>query len=185
MARHHMPAPARAYTHLMPEKQAIQFDQDGLVACVAQDWDSGEVLTVAYMSAESLALTCETREVHFWSRSREEIWRKGETSGNVLELKQLRYDCDADAIVALVRPTGPACHTGERSCFHRELEAGGRPHPPASPRSSSASSTTARRRFPHSSSCAPPSTDRRTCSSRPSRGGSGATRSSASGRTAP
>jgi phosphoribosyl-AMP cyclohydrolase / phosphoribosyl-ATP pyrophosphohydrolase len=115
----------------MPEEQAIQFDERGLVPCVAQDWNTGEVLTLAYMSAESLALSRETGEVHFWSRSREEIWRKGETSGNVLALRQLRYDCDADAIVALVEPSGPACHTGERSCFHREVGADGAPAPAA------------------------------------------------------
>jgi phosphoribosyl-ATP pyrophosphohydrolase/phosphoribosyl-AMP cyclohydrolase len=114
----------------MPEEQVIRFDENGLVPCVAQDWRSGEVLTLAYMSRESLRLTEESREVHFWSRSREEIWRKGETSGNVLRLRQLRYDCDADAIVALVEPTGPACHTGERSCFYRDL-ADGSPEPAA------------------------------------------------------
>lgn len=114
----------------MPEEQAIRFDENGLVPCVAQDWRSGEVLTLAYMSPESLELTRESGEVHFWSRSREEIWRKGETSGNVLRLEQLRYDCDADAVVALVEPTGPACHTGERSCFFRDL-AGGEPEPAA------------------------------------------------------
>ena len=91
--------------------------------CVAQDFASGEVLTLAYVSEESLRLTLETGELHFYSRSREEIWRKGETSGNVLQLRQLRYDCDGDAIVALVEPTGPACHTGERSCFYREVRA--------------------------------------------------------------
>ena len=115
----------------MPEEQAISFDERGLVPCVAQDWASGEVLTLAYMSAESLELTRETGEVHFWSRSREEIWRKGETSGNVLRLRQLRYDCDADAIVALVEPTGPACHTGARSCFHREVGGAVEPAPAA------------------------------------------------------
>jgi phosphoribosyl-ATP pyrophosphohydrolase/phosphoribosyl-AMP cyclohydrolase len=73
------------------------------------------------MFEESLRLTVETGELHFYSRSREEIWRKGETSGNVLKLRQLRYDCDGDAIVALVEPSGPACHTGERSCFYREV----------------------------------------------------------------
>ena len=90
--------------------------------CVAQDFASGEVLTLAYANEESLRLTVETGELHFYSRSREEIWRKGETSGNVLKLRQLRYDCDGDAIVALVEPSGPACHTGERSCFYRELD---------------------------------------------------------------
>ena len=98
-----------------------QFDEKGLVPCVAQDFASGEVLTLAYANEESLRLTAETGELHFYSRSREEIWRKGETSGNVLKLRQLRYDCDGDAIVALVEPSGPACHTGERSCFYREL----------------------------------------------------------------
>jgi phosphoribosyl-ATP pyrophosphohydrolase/phosphoribosyl-AMP cyclohydrolase len=101
--------------------EQVKFDERGLVPCVAQDFVSGEVLTLAYANAESLRLTVETRELHFYSRSREEIWRKGETSGNVLKLRQLRYDCDGDAIVALVEPTGPACHTGERSCFYREL----------------------------------------------------------------
>jgi phosphoribosyl-AMP cyclohydrolase / phosphoribosyl-ATP pyrophosphohydrolase len=119
----------------MPEEQAIRFDDNGLVPCVAQDWRSGEVLTLAYMSEESMRLTLESREVHFWSRSREEIWRKGETSGNVLRLRQLRYDCDADAVVALVEPTGPACHTGERACFYRDLEgsADAEPDRPAVP----------------------------------------------------
>ena len=103
----------------------IKFDERGLVPCVAQDFASGEVLTLAYANEESLRLTVETGELHFYSRSREEIWRKGETSGNVLRLHQLRYDCDGDAIVALVDPTGPACHTGERTCFHRAI--GGEP----------------------------------------------------------
>jgi phosphoribosyl-ATP pyrophosphohydrolase/phosphoribosyl-AMP cyclohydrolase len=99
----------------------LKFDERGLIPVVAQDHASGEVLTLAYANEESLRLTVETGELHFYSRSREEIWRKGETSGNVLKLRQLRYDCDGDAIVALVEPTGPACHTGERSCFYREL----------------------------------------------------------------
>ena len=101
--------------------EQVTFDERGLAPCVAQDFVSGEVLTLAYVNEESLRLTVETGELHFYSRSREEIWRKGETSGNVLKLRQLRYDCDGDAIVALVEPTGPACHTGERSCFYREV----------------------------------------------------------------
>jgi phosphoribosyl-ATP pyrophosphohydrolase/phosphoribosyl-AMP cyclohydrolase len=101
--------------------EQVSFDEKGLVPCVAQDFASGEVLTLAYASEESLRLSVETGELHFYSRSREEIWRKGETSGNVLKLRQLRYDCDGDAIVALVEPSGPACHTGERSCFYREV----------------------------------------------------------------
>jgi phosphoribosyl-ATP pyrophosphohydrolase/phosphoribosyl-AMP cyclohydrolase len=101
----------------------IEFDRDGLAPCVVQDWRTGEVLTLAYVNEESLARTRETGEMHFWSRSRAELWRKGETSGNVQRVRALRYDCDADAVLALVEPAGPACHTGERSCFHRgEME---------------------------------------------------------------
>jgi phosphoribosyl-ATP pyrophosphohydrolase/phosphoribosyl-AMP cyclohydrolase len=97
----------------------VNFDERGLVPCIVQDWTSGEVLTLAYMNAAALALTRETGEMHFFSRSRQELWRKGETSGNVQQLKALRYDCDADAVLALVEPAGPACHTGERTCFYR------------------------------------------------------------------
>src|SRR3954453_9156499 len=101
----------------------IAYDERGLVPCVVQDWSSGEVLTVAYMNAEALARTRETGEMHFFSRSRQELWHKGETSGNVQRVRALRYDCDADAVLALVEPAGPTCHTGERTCFHRgELE---------------------------------------------------------------
>ncbi len=99
----------------------IKFDERGLVPVVAQDHASGEVLTLAYANEEALRLTVETGEVHFYSRSRGKLWRKGEESGNVLKLRQLRYDCDGDALVALVEPAGPACHTDERSCFYREL----------------------------------------------------------------
>ena len=102
--------------------EAVRFDDAGLVPCVMQDWFTGEVLTLAYMNEEALRLTRETGEVHFFSRSRNELWRKGETSGNVQRLRQLRYDCDGDALVALVEPAGPACHTGERSCFYRDLD---------------------------------------------------------------
>lgn len=104
------------------EPDAIRFDEQGLVPCVSQDATTGEVLMLAYMNAEALRRTLETREMHFWSRSRGEIWHKGETSGNVQRLRQLRYDCDCDALVALVEPAGPACHTGERSCFYRDVE---------------------------------------------------------------
>jgi phosphoribosyl-ATP pyrophosphohydrolase/phosphoribosyl-AMP cyclohydrolase len=107
----------------------INYDEQGLVPCVMQDASSGEVLTLAYMNKEALETTIESGEMHFYSRSREEIWHKGETSGNVQKLRQLRYDCDADALVALVEPTGPACHTGERSCFHRDVQTGERPEP--------------------------------------------------------
>ena len=97
----------------------IRFDEQGLVPCVMQDARTGEVLTLAYMNEEALARTRESGEMHFWSRSRGELWRKGETSGNIMRLRALRYDCDEDALVALVDPAGPACHTGERTCFHR------------------------------------------------------------------
>ncbi len=100
----------------------VRFDDRGLAPCVMQDSRTGEVLTLAYVNEEALRLTLETREMHLYSRSRNEIWHKGATSGNFLRLRQLRYDCDGDALVALVEPTGPACHTGERSCFYRDLE---------------------------------------------------------------
>jgi phosphoribosyl-ATP pyrophosphohydrolase/phosphoribosyl-AMP cyclohydrolase len=101
----------------------LAFDERGLVPCIVQDWRTGEVLTLAYMNAESLALTRHTGQVHFYSRSRQELWHKGATSGNTMALRAIRYDCDGDALLALVEPAGPACHTGERTCFHRgELE---------------------------------------------------------------
>lgn len=100
----------------MPDPD-IAFDDRGLVPCVMQDWRTGEVLTLAYMNAEALRKTRETGEIHFWSRSRGELWHKGATSGNTQKVRALRFDCDRDAIVALVEPSGPACHTGERTCF--------------------------------------------------------------------
>ena len=96
----------------------IAFDERGLVPCVIQDWASGEVLTLAYMNAEALERTRETGELHLCSRSRDELWHKGATSGNTQAVKALRFDCDLDAVLALVEPAGPACHTGERTCFH-------------------------------------------------------------------
>jgi phosphoribosyl-ATP pyrophosphohydrolase/phosphoribosyl-AMP cyclohydrolase len=97
----------------------IAFDERGLVPCVMQDWRTGEVLTLAYMNAEALRRTRETGEMHFFSRSRQELWHKGATSGNTMAVKAIRYDCDGDSVLALVEPHGPACHTGERTCFHR------------------------------------------------------------------
>ncbi len=97
----------------------ISYDQDGLVPCVVQDWTTGEVLTLAYMNSEALARTRDTGELHLWSRSRQEQWHKGQTSGNVQAVRALRLDCDGDTLLALVDPVGPACHTGERTCFHR------------------------------------------------------------------
>jgi len=96
---------------------AIAFDERGLVPCVIQDARTGEVLTLAYMNELALAKTRETGELHLWSRSRDELWHKGATSGNTQTVRALRYDCDADAVLALVDPAGPACHTGERTCF--------------------------------------------------------------------
>src|SRR5579875_706854 len=97
----------------------VAYDERGLVPCVLQDAASGEVLTVAYMNAEALRLTRETGEIHLFSRSRGELWHKGATSGHTQALRAIRYDCDGDALVALVDPAGPACHTGERTCFYR------------------------------------------------------------------
>jgi phosphoribosyl-ATP pyrophosphohydrolase/phosphoribosyl-AMP cyclohydrolase len=106
----------------------IEFDERGLVPCIVQDWRSGEVLTLAYMNAEALRLTRETGEMHFFSRSRQELWHKGATSGNTQAMKEIRYDCDGDALLALVEPAGPACHTGERTCFHRGQLTPAAPH---------------------------------------------------------
>jgi phosphoribosyl-AMP cyclohydrolase / phosphoribosyl-ATP pyrophosphohydrolase len=96
----------------------VAYDERGLVPCVIQDWRSGEVLTLAYMNEEAMARTRETGELHLFSRSRGELWHKGATSGNTQAVKALRLDCDGDAVLALVEPAGPACHTGERTCFH-------------------------------------------------------------------
>ena len=90
-----------------------------LLPCIVQDARTGEVLTLAYMNDEALERTRATGEMWFWSRSRQELWHKGATSGNVQRLKELRFDCDDDAILALVEPAGPACHSGERTCFHK------------------------------------------------------------------
>jgi len=96
----------------------IAYDERGLVPVVVQDWRTGEVLTLAYANAEAVARTRATGELHLWSRSRDELWHKGATSGNVQRVRALRLDCDGDALLALVEPAGPACHTGERTCFH-------------------------------------------------------------------
>src|ERR1700720_2603988 len=106
---------------------ALGYDERGLVPCVVQDWATGEVLTLAYMNAQALERTRATGELHLWSRSRGELWHKGATSGNTQALRALRLDCDGDAVLALVEPAGPACHTGERTCFHRGELAPGAP----------------------------------------------------------
>ena len=100
---------------------ALKFDSNGLLTGVAQDVDTGQVLMVAMMNSEAVRLTLETSEAHFWSRSRQSLWRKGETSGNILKVEKVLMDCDGDALVLLVKPTGPACHTGETSCFYSAL----------------------------------------------------------------
>ena len=102
-----------------------RYDANGLVAVIAQDHASGEVLMFAYANAEAIAKTQETGELHLWSRSRQELWHKGATSGNILKVRELRIDCDGDALLALVQPAGPACHTGERTCFYRPLDGDG------------------------------------------------------------
>ena len=100
---------------------ALSFDERGLVPAIVQDSATGEVLMLAYMSAESLAKTIETRETWFWSRSRSALWHKGETSGNTQRVVSIEIDCDGDTLLIRVEPRGPACHTGERTCFFRSL----------------------------------------------------------------
>ena len=99
----------------------VRFDDRGLAPAIVQDADTGQVLTLAYMNRQALELTLTTGQTHFWSRSRNELWRKGATSGNVQQVIEMRLDCDGDALLVHVRPTGPACHTGETSCFYRVL----------------------------------------------------------------
>lgn len=104
--------------------EIITFSQNGLVPAIAQQYDSGEVLMMAWMNEESLAQTLATREVHYWSRSRQKLWRKGETSGHIQTLHDLRIDCDGDTILLLVDQTGVACHTGNPNCFFRVFRDG-------------------------------------------------------------
>jgi phosphoribosyl-AMP cyclohydrolase len=101
---------------------AVRYDPNGLVPAILQHATTREVLMVAWMNAEALNLTRLTGEAHFWSRSRQQIWRKGETSGNIMRVRQIRVDCDGDTLLLFVDPAGPACHTGQRTCFFRELE---------------------------------------------------------------
>lgn len=108
--------------------EAVKFDEKGLVPAIVQDASTKEVLTLAYMNGESLVKTVETRETWFWSRSRAELWHKGATSGNTQRVVEMRYDCDQDAVLVLVEPNGPACHKGEKTCFHEVVlgtESGG------------------------------------------------------------
>jgi phosphoribosyl-AMP cyclohydrolase/phosphoribosyl-ATP pyrophosphohydrolase/phosphoribosyl-AMP cyclohydrolase len=102
-------------------RPSLKWNADGLIPAIVQDATTHEVLMLAWLNAESLKLTQERGEAVFWSRSRSEIWHKGATSGNVQRVREIRYDCDADTLLLLVEPAGPACHTGERSCFYRNL----------------------------------------------------------------
>ena len=99
----------------------LKFDSNGLITAVVQDVHSQAVLMVAWMNAESVQKTLASGETWFWSRSRQELWHKGATSGNIQKVSEIRYDCDADTLLVLVEPAGPACHTGEYSCFYRSL----------------------------------------------------------------
>jgi phosphoribosyl-AMP cyclohydrolase len=105
----------------MPAIEEITFNEDGLVPAIAQDAENGEVLMMAWMNRQSLELTLSTGIMHYWSRSRGELWRKGATSGHEQTVRELRYDCDGDTILARVRQKGAACHTGKRSCFFNVL----------------------------------------------------------------
>ena len=100
----------------------LKFDSNGLIPAIAQDAETGDVLMLAYMNREAIRLTLEQKEVWFYSRSRKELWHKGATSGNILELVSISEDCDGDALLLKVRPRGPACHTGNTTCFFTPLE---------------------------------------------------------------
>ena len=100
----------------------LKFDINGLIPAIVQDVHTQEVLMLAYMNAQSLQLTLERGETYFWSRSRGELWHKGGTSGNIQKVLEISVDCDADTLLIRVQPGGPACHTGERTCFYRNLE---------------------------------------------------------------
>ncbi len=110
----------------MISNDMIKFDDKGLVVAVVQHFQTGQVLMVGYMNAESLEITLRERQACFWSRSRQKLWRKGETSGNTLSVKEIRIDCDGDALLLKCDPAGPTCHTGEVSCFYRVVEADGK-----------------------------------------------------------
>jgi phosphoribosyl-AMP cyclohydrolase len=99
----------------------LTYDANGLIPAIVQDADSGDVLMFAWMNEDAVRNTQESGEAWFWSRSRKELWHKGATSGNTLAVREIRYDCDVDVLLVKVDPAGPACHTGERSCFFRVL----------------------------------------------------------------
>ncbi len=106
----------------MNASHEIKYDANGLIPAIVQDAGTNEVLMLAYMNAESLRLTIETGETWFWSRSRRELWHKGATSGNVQTVVEVRVDCDEDTLLIRVQPAGPACHTGNQTCFYRTMQ---------------------------------------------------------------
>ena len=113
-------------TDIFHLSETLKFTADGLIPAIAQQFDTGEVLMMAWMNKDSLTETLETEQVCYWSRSRRAFWRKGDTSGHIQKLVELRYDCDADTILVLVDQTGAACHEGSRTCFTRKLDTDGR-----------------------------------------------------------
>lgn len=102
--------------------EELKFDEKGLIPAIIQDINTGEILMHAYMNKESLKMTLESGKATFWSRSRNKLWIKGETSGNFMDIKELYYDCDMDTLLFKVTPKGPACHTGNRTCFYRKVD---------------------------------------------------------------
>ena len=113
-------------TNIPPLPETLQFTEDGLIPAIAQQFDTGEVLMMAWMNKDSLAETLATGRVCYWSRSRRAFWRKGDTSGHIQNMVELRFDCDADTILVMVDQTGAACHEGSRSCFVNRLDTDGR-----------------------------------------------------------
>jgi phosphoribosyl-AMP cyclohydrolase len=106
----------------MPNSISFKYDENGLIPAIVQDAQSGDVLMLAYMNAQALAATLESGQTHFWSRSRQELWHKGATSGNVQRVVSIAFDCDADTLLVKVHPAGPACHTGNTTCFFRLID---------------------------------------------------------------
>jgi phosphoribosyl-ATP pyrophosphohydrolase/phosphoribosyl-AMP cyclohydrolase len=113
--------PREIGTGIMKIVSTLKYDKDGLIPAVVQDSATKQVLMLAYMSAETLQRTLETGQTYFWSRSRQQVWHKGETSGNIQEVVDIKLDCDGDALLILVNPSGPACHTGKMTCFHNRV----------------------------------------------------------------